>query len=108
MHSFLRFGIEELLLKYNVDLALWAHEHDYERFWPVYNLTVYNGSISEPYTNPRAPIHIISGSAVRFFQVNESVTRATFNYRDAKKSMILGCLNLTLLPTGLTIMVTLG
>lgn len=66
--------MEELLLKYNVDLALWAHEHDFERFWPVYNLTVYNGSISEPYTNPRAPVHIISGSAVwclfyRFFLV---------------------------------------
>ena len=33
------FGIEELLYQYNVDLAVWAHEHDFERFWPVYNNT---------------------------------------------------------------------
>ena len=26
---------------------------------------MYNGSIKEPYTNPGAPVHIITGSAVR-------------------------------------------
>jgi len=32
--------------------------------WPVYDHTVYNGSYLEPYTNPGAPVHITSGSAV--------------------------------------------
>jgi hypothetical protein len=27
-------------------------------------LQVYNGSLNEPYTNPRAPVHITTGSAV--------------------------------------------
>ncbi|XP_015273747.1 PREDICTED: serine/threonine-protein kinase PAK 4-like [Gekko japonicus] len=46
-----------------VDLELWAHEHSYERLWPVYDYKVYNGSIEAPYTNPGAPVHIITGSA---------------------------------------------
>uniref|UniRef100_A0A8B9LV93 Purple acid phosphatase n=1 Tax=Astyanax mexicanus TaxID=7994 RepID=A0A8B9LV93_ASTMX len=46
-----------------VDLELWAHEHTYERLWPVYNYKVYNGSTDEPYVNPKAPVHIITGSA---------------------------------------------
>ena len=49
----LGFGIEDLLMEHNVDLAVWAHEHDFERFWPLYNATVMNGSLSEPYTNPK-------------------------------------------------------
>eukprot|EP00095_Tigriopus_kingsejongensis_P003965 maker-scaffold79_size400133-snap-gene-3.16 protein:Tk03965 transcript:maker-scaffold79_size400133-snap-gene-3.16-mRNA-1 annotation:"iron zinc purple acid phosphatase-like protein" len=57
------FGLEKLLLEYNVDMAIWAHEHDYERFWPLYNNQVLNGSLEQPYTNPRAPVHIITGSA---------------------------------------------
>ncbi|XP_074872570.1 acid phosphatase type 7 [Carettochelys insculpta] len=57
------YGLEDLFYKYGVDLELWAHEHSYERLWPVYNYQVYNGSAQSPYTNPRAPVHIISGSA---------------------------------------------
>uniref|UniRef100_K7GAV7 Acid phosphatase 7, tartrate resistant (putative) n=1 Tax=Pelodiscus sinensis TaxID=13735 RepID=K7GAV7_PELSI len=58
-----QYGLEDLFYKYGVDLELWAHEHSYERLWPVYNYQVYNGSASSPYTNPRAPVHIITGSA---------------------------------------------
>lgn len=58
-----KFGLEPLFYQYGVDLALWAHEHSYERLWPVYNRKVYNGSKQEPYTNPGAPVHIITGSA---------------------------------------------
>lgn len=57
------FGLEELFFKYGVDVELWAHEHCYERMWPMYNYTVYNGSLHAPYVNPRAPIHITSGAA---------------------------------------------
>lgn len=70
-----------------VDVALWGHEHIYERLWPVYNRKVrlfitcvysvlphthilpqvMNGSYDSPYTNPRAPVHIITGSAVSYY-----------------------------------------
>ena len=45
-----------------------THEHNYERFWPMYNYTVKNGTNnpSQPYTDARAPLHIITGSAVSF------------------------------------------
>ncbi|KAM9037865.1 acid phosphatase type 7 isoform 1-T1 [Sarcophilus harrisii] len=58
-----RYGLEDLFYNYGVDLQLWAHEHSYERLWPIYDYQVYNGSRESPYTNPRGPIHIITGSA---------------------------------------------
>lgn len=57
------FGLEEVFCKYGVDLLIWAHEHSYERLWPIYNYKVYNGSYAAPYRNPRAPVHITTGSA---------------------------------------------
>lgn len=57
------FALEPLFYKYGVDLEIWAHEHSYERLWPIYDYKVYNGSRDEPYTNPGAPVHIITGSA---------------------------------------------
>ncbi|XP_026332563.1 acid phosphatase type 7-like isoform X2 [Hyposmocoma kahamanoa] len=56
------FTIEPLLMKYGVDIAIWAHEHMYERTWPLYDFKVYNGSTEQPYLNPRAPIHIVTGA----------------------------------------------
>lgn len=58
-----KFGLEKLFYDYGVDLEIWAHEHSYERLWPVYDKKVYNGSYEAPYTNPKAPVHIITGSA---------------------------------------------
>ncbi|RZC32767.1 iron/zinc purple acid phosphatase-like protein, partial [Asbolus verrucosus] len=57
------FGLEQLLYDYGVDLEIWAHEHSYERLWPIYDYVVYNGSYEQPYVNPKAPVQIISGSA---------------------------------------------
>jgi hypothetical protein len=57
------FGLEDLFMQYGVDLAIWAHEHSYERMWPLYNYQVYNGSYEEPYRNPRALVHVTTGSA---------------------------------------------
>ncbi|XP_072023834.1 acid phosphatase type 7-like [Amphiura filiformis] len=58
-----RVAFEDLFYKYGVDLEIWAHEHSYERFWPLYDFKVYNGSVDAPYTNPKAPAHIVTGSA---------------------------------------------
>ncbi|XP_065882437.1 acid phosphatase type 7-like [Dysidea avara] len=60
---FHEYGLEKLFYDYGVDIELWAHEHEYQRMWPVYNRTVYNGSDSEPYVDPKAPVHVITGSA---------------------------------------------
>lgn len=56
------YGLEDLFYKYRVDLEIWAHEHNYQRMWPLYNRTVYNGT-ENPYRNPVAPVHIVTGSA---------------------------------------------
>ena len=37
------YSPEKLLYKYGVDLHFQAHEHSYERMWPVYNMTVREG-----------------------------------------------------------------
>ncbi|CAH8497067.1 unnamed protein product [Heterobilharzia americana] len=57
-------GLEDLFYKNGVDLIVAGHEHSYERFWPVYNRTVCNSTTSRnPYENPNAPVHIVSGAA---------------------------------------------
>ncbi|KAF0292884.1 Acid phosphatase type 7 [Amphibalanus amphitrite] len=33
-------GLEDLLMQYGVDLAVWGHEHSYERMWPLYNYRI--------------------------------------------------------------------
>ncbi|RUS75262.1 hypothetical protein EGW08_016977 [Elysia chlorotica] len=58
-----KLGWEKLFMQYGVDLAVWAHEHSYERMWPVYDREVMNSSFKEPYKNPKAPVHIVTGSA---------------------------------------------
>ncbi|KAH9644720.1 hypothetical protein HF086_003825 [Spodoptera exigua] len=58
-----KLGLEPLLMEFGVDLVIWAHEHSYERTWPLYDNKVYNGSYDKPYVNPGAPVHIITGSA---------------------------------------------
>ena len=52
-------------MEHGVDLSIWAHEHAYERMFPVYNGTVLNGSLEEPYHNPKGLVHLTTGSAVR-------------------------------------------
>nr|CAD7394660.1 unnamed protein product [Timema cristinae] len=56
-------GLEDMFYNHGVDLEIWAHEHSYERLWPIYNYQIYNGSLMEPYRNPGAPVHVITGSA---------------------------------------------
>ena len=61
------YGLEYLLTKYSVDLTLWAHEHSYERLYPVYDYNVYKEGVyyknkTAYYYNPKVPVQIISGS----------------------------------------------
>jgi len=58
-NSILRNALEEMWFKYKVDLSVEAHEHYYERMYPVYNNTL----ISKSYNNSSVPIHIITGNA---------------------------------------------
>ncbi|KAI6194353.1 Purple acid phosphatase [Aphelenchoides besseyi] len=56
------FGLESLLYKFGVDLILSAHEHSYERLWPIYQYQIFNGT-SSAYVDPPAPTILIVGSA---------------------------------------------
>ena len=53
------FSLEETLYYYGVDLVLQSHSHSYERLYPVFKGVV----LSSNYTNPRAPVQIITGAA---------------------------------------------
>jgi hypothetical protein len=57
------YGLEDLFNTYGVDVSFWGHEHLYDRIYPIYNWKYYNGSAQDVYTNPKAPIHIITGAA---------------------------------------------
>lgn len=60
-----QFAIEPLLHEFGVDLFIAGHVHDYTRYWPVYNLTVKNGTTdpSNPYHNPGATTYLTIGAA---------------------------------------------
>ncbi|RWR73001.1 Phosphoesterase domain-containing protein [Cinnamomum micranthum f. kanehirae] len=51
--------LEPLLVKNEVDLALWGHVHSYERFCPLINYTC--GHMNE--TGLRLPVHVVIGMA---------------------------------------------
>ncbi|CAL1529697.1 unnamed protein product [Lymnaea stagnalis] len=57
--SRVREGLEELFTNWSVDLIIQAHEHNYERLWPLYHGKVSNFS----YINPDVPVQIITGAA---------------------------------------------
>lgn len=53
-----RLDIEPLMLQYGVDLFTCGHEHNYEVLYP----TKHDKATSTNYTNPTAPVHIVTGS----------------------------------------------
>ncbi|KAL8559759.1 hypothetical protein ACOMHN_002292 [Nucella lapillus] len=57
--SLVRSGLEELFYGFGVDLILQAHEHNYERLYPMYREVV----MATSYLDPPAPVQIISGAA---------------------------------------------
>ncbi|CAG2106887.1 unnamed protein product, partial [Medioppia subpectinata] len=58
-----KYGLEELFHKYNVDIQLYGHEHNYQRLLPLYDNEIMNGSQSHPYVNPKASVAFVTGSA---------------------------------------------
>jgi hypothetical protein len=57
-----RNDMEPLFNQYNVDLAIWGHDHDYERSYPVYQ-GIPSDTSDGPYINPSDTIHIVAGMA---------------------------------------------
>jgi hypothetical protein len=51
------YGLEPLMAKYEVNVYLTGHEHNYERLWPTMN-----GTSSQSYTQPGKPVHVVTGS----------------------------------------------
>ncbi|XP_070574899.1 acid phosphatase type 7-like [Ptychodera flava] len=54
-----RANMEGLFHKYKVDVYMAGHNHQYERSYPVYNMTV----MSKNYHNPPATVYIVNGAA---------------------------------------------
>ena len=50
---------EPMLAEFAVDIFFAGHDHNYETTWPVYK----SATVQKNYTNPEAPIHILSGTA---------------------------------------------
>jgi hypothetical protein len=50
----LRENLEDLLVKYHVNLALWGHHHSYQRTCPIYNMTCGGYEF---------PVHVVIGMA---------------------------------------------
>lgn len=80
-----RDAFEELMYQYGVDIIFQGHVHNQERTFPVYNNTVMNGSTSNPYTNPRAPVYVVSGNPGRYFFNFEIFPVFFFFYYKSKK-----------------------
>lgn len=58
------FPVEKLFYDNGVDLAFFGHVHDYERFFPVYDEVVRNGTsvTIDAYHEPAATVHVTTGS----------------------------------------------
>ncbi|KAI6204497.1 hypothetical protein M3Y94_00680900 [Aphelenchoides besseyi] len=67
-----KYGLEKLIYDNGVDLYIGAHEHNYERFWPIYKFKVLNGTTNwrNAYENALAPIHFTTGSAGSYEPMN--------------------------------------
>ncbi|XP_014275552.1 acid phosphatase type 7 [Halyomorpha halys] len=84
-NNWYEYGLEEIFYNAGVDIEFWGHEHSYERLYPVYDYGVKKDAGKDPYTNPKAPIHITSGIAgsryrytyFSFFKPSWSAFRST-------------------------------
>jgi hypothetical protein len=80
MAADLREAIEDIVYKYQVNMVLSAHRHNYERLYPVYQ-----GVPEKTYDKPRAPVHIINGCGGNregFAHVSPPFLPATVTYHE--------------------------
>lgn len=60
----LALALEELLVKYRVDIVQTGHVHAYERTWPLYKGKAYkDGSDANHYIKPKYPVYVVQGTA---------------------------------------------
>ncbi|RFU25208.1 hypothetical protein B7463_g11131, partial [Scytalidium lignicola] len=74
-------SFEPLLYKYGVDLAIFGHVHNSQRFQPVYNGTADPNAM----TDPKAPMYIVAGGAGNIeglSTVGSNVSYNAFAYAD--------------------------
>ncbi|RLN82649.1 hypothetical protein BBJ28_00026225 [Nothophytophthora sp. Chile5] len=65
-NAYIQAAFEALFIKYSVDVVLMGHEHYYERQLPIANSAAVMDGVSadyKTYTNPQAPVYILSGAA---------------------------------------------
>jgi hypothetical protein len=72
----LRANIEPLLVKYNVNLALWGHHHSYQRTCPVFQ--------QQCQESGNYPVHAVIGMGGFQLSGIEKVAPAWINYVDAR------------------------
>ena len=61
--SIVRIGLEKIIYDGGVDIVFGAHEHAYERNYPVYNTKWSGATGAGAYVDAAAPVHIITGAA---------------------------------------------
>jgi hypothetical protein len=74
-------AFESLMYKYSVDLGIFGHVHNSQRFMPVYNNTADPNGMNDP----KAPMYIISGGAGNIeglSSVGSNVSYNAFAYAD--------------------------
>jgi len=57
-----QFSLEDMLAKHGVDFYLTAHEHSYERTWPVFRGSFDQRQQNHSYVDTTWPTHIVSGA----------------------------------------------
>jgi acid phosphatase type 7 len=55
---YMRFLLEDIINQYHVDVVIQAHDHNYERSYPVYK----NQTLTTSYDNPPAPVYFVVGT----------------------------------------------
>lgn len=68
-------AFEDILYKYGVDLGLFGHVHNSERYLPMYQ----NTPDPNGYQNPRAPMYIVAGAAGNIEGLDAKVTTKNSN-----------------------------
>ncbi|KAI2123379.1 hypothetical protein LOZ42_000440 [Ophidiomyces ophidiicola] len=68
-------AFEDILYKYGVDLGVFGHIHNSQRFLPVYKNTADPAGMN----NPKAPMYIVAGGAGNIEGLSSVGTRQSFN-----------------------------